>query len=65
MVSPTKTQAYIIAEVIQMQELRIGNTIIKIDTSYVDTRTAEQAKVDEAMLTDAVWALYDELEEAV
>ncbi|MDQ0873755.1 hypothetical protein QFZ77_002414 [Paenibacillus sp. V4I3] len=48
-----------------MQEIRIGNTIIKIDTSYVDTRTAEQAKVDEAMLTDAVWALYDELEEAV
>ncbi|WP_217283070.1 hypothetical protein [Paenibacillus alginolyticus] len=47
----------------RIKEIKIGNTIIKIDTSYVDTRTAEQAKVDEAMLTDAVWALYDEQQE--
>jgi hypothetical protein len=48
-----------------MKEMKIGNTIIKIDTSYVDTVTPEQAKINDAMVSDAVWAMYDEMDEAV
>jgi hypothetical protein len=43
-------------------EMKIGNTIIKIDTSYVDTLTPEQAMINDDIVNDAVWAMYDEME---
>jgi hypothetical protein len=44
-------------------EMMIGNTRITFDTSYLDNRTEEQKKIDEAMLTDAIWNLYDAMDE--
>lgn len=39
----------------------IGNTSIIIDTSYIDNRTPEQAKIDDERVADAAWAIVEEL----
>lgn len=52
------------AEGMDMQ-MTIGRTKITFDTSYLDSRTEEQEKADQTLLTEAVWNLYDEMEEAV
>lgn len=45
--------------------MKIENTKISFDTSYLDSRTEEQKQIDTANLAEAIWNLYDEWEEAV
>jgi hypothetical protein len=45
--------------------MQLGNTKVIIDLSYVNNRTEEQKQVDKAMLSEAVWNLYDEMDEAI
>lgn len=48
-----------------MEEFKKGRTTIRIDWSYVENVTPEQEKVDQTNVNSAVWAMYDEMEEAV
>lgn len=45
-------------------EMKIGQTKITFNTSYLESRTEEQEKTDISMLKEAIWNLYDEMEEA-
>jgi hypothetical protein len=48
-----------------MEEIKKGRTTILIDWSYVENVTPEQEKVDQSSIDSAVWAMCDEMEEAV
>ena len=48
-----------------MEELKKGRTTIRIDWSYLESVTPDQEKVDQARVESAVWAMCDEMEEAV
>ncbi|WP_239632880.1 hypothetical protein [Paenibacillus sp. H1-7] len=49
-----------------MKDMKIGNTKIVFDTSYVDSLTEEEIKINRINFSESVWALMDdEMEEAV
>jgi hypothetical protein len=66
-VVPINPPHKVVPEGMNMDEIhmQLGNTKVIIDLSYVNNRTEEQKQVDKAMLSDAVWNLYDEMEEAI
>lgn len=43
--------------------MKIGNTLITFDTSYIDNRTKEQERLDMERLKDACWPIIDEIVE--
>lgn len=44
-------------------EMKLGNTIVRFDDSYIRSRTPEQEQKDLEALDEAMWLIADELYE--